>query len=227
MGRILQDLYADPSIASLLGFKGGSCAYFFYNLPRCSVDLDFDLLETEDANIPTLIFETVKKIMAQYGVIKDSRIKRYTIFCLLSYGDADHNIKFEANTRMLLPDIRTHYEIKESLGISMIVSKKDYLFASKLAALTQRKKTAMRDIYDIWFFAKHNWDIDIEALKTLTQKTIQEQFTDSIALIERVKDDQILQGLGELLGEKEKIWVKNHLRKEVVLLLKNYQAVLK
>ena len=34
MGRILRDIYADASIASRLGFKGGTCAYFFYDLPR-------------------------------------------------------------------------------------------------------------------------------------------------------------------------------------------------
>ena len=45
MGYILKDIYADITINSLLGFKGGTCAYFFYNLPRFSVDLDFDLLE--------------------------------------------------------------------------------------------------------------------------------------------------------------------------------------
>jgi len=32
MGRILRDIYADASIASLLGFKGGTCAYFFSSL---------------------------------------------------------------------------------------------------------------------------------------------------------------------------------------------------
>ena len=37
-----------------------------------------------------------------------------------------------------------------------------------------------------------------------------------------------IHGLAELLpGEKEKAWVKTHLRKEVVFLLKNYQSVLK
>lgn len=27
-----------------IAFKGGTCAYFFYNLPRFSFDLDFDML---------------------------------------------------------------------------------------------------------------------------------------------------------------------------------------
>ena len=85
----------------------------------------------------------------------------------------------------------------------------------------------MRDIYDIWFFAKNNWDIDTEVLKIRTNKNVKAYLADCIALIERVKDNQILQGLGELLGEKEKAWAKMHLRKEAAFLLKNYMSVLK
>ncbi len=227
MGRILRDIYSDATIAPLLGFKGGTCAYFFYGLSRFSVDLDFDLLKLEDEQAQKTVFETVGSILKKYGEIKDSRIKRYTIFFLLSYGDADHNIKFEVNIRMLAPDIKTHYELKEYIGISMLAGKKDYLFAGKLAALTARSETAMRDIYDIWYFAKNNWDLNIEILKARTGKNIKDYLADCIATIEQVKDNELLQGLGELINEKEKAWVKKHLRKEVVLLLKNYQAVLK
>jgi len=226
MGRILRDIYADASIASRLGFKGGTCAYFFYNLPRFSVDLDFDLLKADEAD-QKMAFGAVKKILEQHGEIKDSHIKRYTIFFLLSYGDVDHNVKVEINIRMRIPASREHFELKEYLGISMLVGKKPYLFASKLAALTLRNETAMRDIYDIWYFAKSNWDIDTDALKMRTNKSVKEHLADCIAIIEQVKDNQIPQGLGELLNEKEKAWVKNHLRKEAVFFLKNYQSVLK
>jgi hypothetical protein len=85
----------------------------------------------------------------------------------------------------------------------------------------------MRDIYDIWYFAKNNWDIDVEVLKIRTGKNVKEYLTDCIAVIEEVTDNKILQGLGELLNEKEKAWVKTNLRKEAVFLLKNYQSVLK
>ena len=227
MGRILRDIYSDTTIAPLLGFKGGTCAYLFYNLTRFSVDLDFDLLKPEDEPVQKLVFDTVKTILERYGEIKDSRIKRNTIFFLLSYGDADHNIKLEINTRLLAPDIRVHYEMKEYLGISMLVGKKDYLFASKLIALTTRSETAMRDIYDIWFFAKDNWDIDNKIIETRIGKNIKEYLIDCITAIEQVKDSQIMQGLGELISEKDKVWVKSHLRKEVIFLLKNYQSALK
>lgn len=128
---------------------------------------------------------------------------------------------------MHIPGIKDHYELKEHLGISMLVAKKPYLFASKLAAFTLRSETAMRDIYDIWFFAKNNWDIDTEVLKTRTNKRVKEHLASCVALIEQIKDNQILQGLGELLSEKEKAWVKTHLRKEAVFLLKNYMSALK
>ena len=227
MGRILRDIYSDTTISSLIGFKGGTCAYFFYGLSRFSVDLDFDLFTNDEATQQT-VYEKVGVMLKPYGEVKDQYIKRNTIFFLLSYGDTDHNVKIEINVRILMPDAKAHYELKEYLGISMLAGKKDYLFASKLAALTDRRTLAMRDIYDVWFFAKNNWDINVEVLKARTGKTIKEHIADCIPVIETVKDNEILRGLAELLpDEKAKAWVKNHLREETIFLLKNYQSVLK
>ena len=227
MGQILRDIYSDISISSLIGFKGGTCAYFFNGLTRFSVDLDFDLFSVDEAT-QKLVYEKIQGILKKYGEIKNDHIKFNTIFFLLSYGKTDHNVKVEVNVRILAPNIKEHYELKEYLGISMLVGKKDYLFASKLAALTTRKEIVMRDIYDIWFFGTNRWDINAEVLKARTGKTIKEYMADCIPVIEAVKDNEILQGLAELLlSEKEKVWVKDHLRKEAVFLLKNYISVLK
>jgi len=227
MGQILRDIYSDTSISSLIGFKGGTCAYFFYGLTRFSVDLDFDLFSSDETT-QKLVYEKIGGKLRKYGEVKDNYIKRNTIFFLLSYGDADHNVKVEVSVRIILPDIKEHYEVKEYLGISMLAGKKDYLFASKLAALTDRRLLAMRDIYDIWFFAKNNWDINAEVVKIRTGKTVKKHLADCIPVIEAIKDNEILRGLAELLpGEKEKAWVKTHLRKEVVFLLKNYISVIK
>ena len=64
------------------------------------------------------------------------------------------------------------FQLKEYLGISMLVANKDYLFASKLLALTSRKEVAMRDIYDIHYFSKNNWGVDDEVIKEKTGKKI-------------------------------------------------------
>lgn len=229
MGQILRDIYSDTVIASFLGFKGGTCAYFFYDLPRFSVDLDFDLLfaKNEVENTKKLVFETIGNTLLRYGVIKDSYIKFNTIFFLLSYGDVDHNIKIEINTRAGIVRSEDCYSVQEYLGIAMLVAKKPYMFSSKLVALTTRTNFAMRDVYDVWFFLKNHFDVEEEYIKEKTNKDLKLYLTDCITHIENIKDNQILNGLGELLDEKQKIWVKINLRKEVVFLLKNYQSVLK
>ena len=223
MGNILRDLYANSSIAPILGLKGGTCAYFFYGLPRFSVDLDFDLFKNDDSQ--EMIFKALPDILSAYGKIKDARVKRFTVFFLLSYGDSDHNIKVEINTRIQISHINDMYELREHLGISMMAAKKEYLFAGKLAALASRKRVAMRDIYDVWYFAKNNWDIDADALCAITGKSIKEHLKDCIAVIEQVKDNEILHGLGEPLDEKQKAWVKRNLRSEACFMLKNYLSV--
>ena len=226
MGQILKDIYTDTSIAPFLGFKGGTCAYFFYGLPRFSVDLDFDLLKDIDEENKKNIFEKIVKIICKYGKVKNSQIKQFTIFALLSYGDDDHNIKIEISTRDLIPNLKDFYILKEYLGISMLVAKREYLFAGKLSALILRSDMAMRDVYDIYFFGKNNWDFDKKTVELLTKKDFSEYILSSISLVELIKESQLLSGLGELVDEKEKKWIKQNLKKEVLFILKNYQKVI-
>ncbi|OGI76570.1 hypothetical protein A3C57_03190 [Candidatus Nomurabacteria bacterium RIFCSPHIGHO2_02_FULL_33_12] len=226
MGRILEDIYSDTFLSTILGFKGGTCAFIFYNLSRFSVDLDFDLF-TQDEEIYKQVLEKIKIIAEKYGEVKDSAIKRYTIFTLLSYGKGEHTIKIEINTRSGASNIRDFYELREHLGIPMMIQKKDYMFAKKLSALVSRTDIAMRDVYDIWYFANNNWDIDSDIIETVTGKNAIEYLGDCTRLIEGIKDNEILQGLAELLyTEKDKMWAKTNLRKEVIFLLKNYQLAL-
>ena len=220
MTRILKDIYGDIEISSLVGFKGGTCAYFFYNLPRFSVDLDFDLIEASENN-KQLVFSKIKDILKEFGTIKEERIKRWTIFFLLSYGDEDHNIKIEVSTRAN----NNEYELKEYLGIRMLVAKKETLFANKLAALTGRANIAMRDVYDIYYFAKNSWDINKKILEFWTGKNTKDQLKESIIAVEKINNKNILQGLGEVLSDKEKEWAKENLKQEVLFLLKNYLSV--
>lgn len=72
--QILKDIYSDIELANCLGFKGGSALMFFYELPRFSIDLDFNLISEGKEKI---VYEKVRKILLKYGTIYDEAQKFY------------------------------------------------------------------------------------------------------------------------------------------------------
>jgi len=214
--RILKDIYTEPTLGPILGFKGGTACYLFYGLNRFSVDLDFDLLDLKKEDY---VFEVVKKILENYGTLKEVFKKRYNLFYLLSYKEkieGAQNIRVEINRR----DFGSNYEIKSYLGISMKVMKKEDMFAHKLVALYERKARTNRDLYDVWFFLQNNWPINVEIVEKRTKMKFQEFLKRCLSLIEKINERHILAGMGELLDEKTKNWAKKNLKKELLFLLK-------
>ncbi|MBU4370000.1 nucleotidyl transferase AbiEii/AbiGii toxin family protein [Patescibacteria group bacterium] len=213
--QVLKDIYSDSQLATLLGFKGGTAAYLFYKLPRFSVDLDFNLLDPEKKNF---VFEKIKNILKKYGKIKEAREKRFTLFFLLSYKEELRNLKIEISKKIFL----NHYKIKNYLGISMLVIEKQDMFAHKLVALLERKQIANRDIFDIWWFAKNNWDINKKIVESRTKKKFKNYLKQCIKAVGRIDNKYILQGLGDIIDERQKIWVKENLKKDTLFLLNFY-----
>lgn len=215
MTRILKDIYSDVSIASLLGFKGGTAAYLFYDLPRFSVDLDFDLLDNSEKN-RDLVFEKIKGIISRYGEIKDEQKKFATIFFALSYELGNHQIKIEINTRKT----GASYEMRNYFGIPVLVAQKESMLSAKLIALLNRKDFAARDLFDAYFFLKNDWDTDEKVLAAYDVLPEKEFIKKCIAFIEKVPDNKLLKGLGELIDEKQKDFVRKKIKREVIFLLR-------
>lgn len=213
--KILKDIYTDSSIGSLLGFKGGTAAYLFYNLDRFSVDLDFDLL---DKIKEEYVFSRVEQIVKNYGQIKEARKKRFNLFFLLSYEEKAQNIKVEISRR----SFGSQYELKTYLGISMLVIKKQDMFANKLMAMYERFGKTNRDIYDVWFFLRENWPINKEIVEKRSEMSFRALLEKCISSLKSVENRHILGGMGELLNEKQKIWAKNHLKQDTIFLLRLY-----
>lgn len=211
--RILKDIYTDNTLGPILGFKGGTAALLFYELNRFSVDLDFDLLDSEQEDY---VFERVEKIANQYGKIKDQRKKHFTLFYELSYSEADHNIKIEINRR----NFGSKYEVMNYFGISMKVMVKEDMFANKLAALYERMERANRDIFDVWFFLQNSWPINKALVEKRFGMTFKELIIKCIEKLEKISDRAILSGMGEILDAKQKVWVKAKLKTETLFLLK-------
>lgn len=217
--QILKDICTETAISPFLGFKGGTAVYLFYGLDRFSVDLDFDLLDTTKENI---VFKHVEKILAAYGTIKDSRKKKNSLFFLLSYEAEAHNIKVEINLR----SFGSRFEIKSYLGIPIQVMVKEDMAAHKLVAMLERMGKTNRDIYDVWFFLKNRWPIHWEIVKQRTKISPKEFLPKCILALEQLSNRNILSGIGELLNEKQKGWVKANLKADTVFLLKALETSL-
>lgn len=212
---LLKDIYGDIAIAPSLGFKGGTAAYLFYNLPRFSVDLDFNLLNNTDE---IKIKEKIENIAERYGAIQESKIKRFTIFVLLSYEKGERKIKIEIFKR----NTGDKYMMRNYLGIPMLVMAEEDMAANKLFALLDRKEIANRDIFDIWYFLKNGWSINEEIIKSRTGLNLKEYIRICIEKIEKVNSKKILEGLGDLLLEKQKDWARVNLKKDVLFWLNFY-----
>ena len=214
--HILKDIYTDAQLGPILGFKGGTAAYLFYGLSRFSVDLDFDLLDPDKED---LVFKKMKNILQEYGKLLEARKKRYSIFYLLAYHNKiqnAYNIKVEINRR----DFGSKYEVKSYLGIPMKVMVREDIVANKLVAMFERIGKTNRDIYDVWFFLKNNWPINEKIIEKRTDMSLQQFLPLCINMLEAKSNRGILSGIGELLDEKQKRWVKENLRSETIFLLR-------
>lgn len=211
--QILKAIYTDTTLGPVLGFKGGTAAHFFYELGRFSVDLDFDLLDETKENH---VFEKLGEIWKDFGTIKEKHKKRHTLFFIVSYADRSTNVKVEINRRVF----GSRYELKNYLGISMLVMVREDMFAHKLVALLERGEVANRDIFDVWFFLKNNWPINKGIVEKRTKTSFQKHLKKCIDFIDSLSNRNILAGMGELLNAKQKAWAKAHLRNDVLFLLK-------
>jgi len=211
--QILKDIYSDTSIAHCLGFKGGTAAMLFYDLPRKSVDLDFDSLDEAKEND---VFNKINKIAGEYGKITSSYMQNSTLKNVISYNSKAQNIKIEVNRRQF----GSKYELKTFLGVSMQVMVREDMFAHKLMAMYERIGKTSRDIFDVWYFAKNDWPINKEIIESRSQMEYSKLLEKCIEKLENMDNKHILDGLGELLNESQKDSVRAKLRNDAIFFLK-------
>lgn len=211
--QILKDIYSDTSIAPYLGFKGGTAALLFYGLDRDSVDLDFDMLsEGKEGDI----FKKIQKIAAKYGKIVDSANKKFNLLNVISYAPKAPNIKIEINKRQF----DSKYEVKNLLGIPMLVMTQEDMCAHKLMAMDERIGKTSRDIYDVWFFLDHLWSINKDIVEQRSGKPFSEAMKNMVEKLEKMDNKHVLDGLGGFLTESQKDWARAKLKSETIFSLK-------
>lgn len=209
--RLLSLIFTNRKLSNSLAFKGGTCLYMFYNLDRFSTDLDFNLVD--DNFLP----ENMNEVLTDY-IIQDYFEKYNTWFWLLSYEKTQMKIKIEISKRNF-PD---NYEVKELLGIPLKVMTADCMFAHKLCAITDRKKLQNRDLYDTYFMLKKSFEINENIVQLRTGKSLKDYLILLVNFIKlNLKEKHSLDGLGEVLDEKQKIWVRENLKQLLLLELQN------
>lgn len=214
--QILKDIYSDIELANCLGFKGGTALMLLYELPRFSVDLDFNLIIKEKEEV---VYEKVRKILLKYGTIYDEARKFYGPVIILDYGIGERKLKVEISNRLF----ENRYEIKNFLGINMNVMVLPDMFAHKLCALLDRNSIAGRDIFDCWFFMKNHSPLNKEIVESRMNVSLAEYVQRCIDRLEQVDDKHLLHGTGELMDDEMKKFVRTKLMLEAIGLLKFYK----
>ena len=217
MLQILKDIFSDADLADCLGFKGGTALMFFYDLPRFSVDLDFNLLDLAKEE---LVYQKVRKILLTYGKIHDEAKKFFGPVFVLDYGQNERKLKVEISNRQY----DNHYEIKNLLGIEMRVLVKPDMFAHKLCALLDRTEITGRDIFDCWFFLNTHTPVNAAIVESRMGMPLQDYLQRCIDSVEQVSDKTIMNGLGELTDGETKKFAKTKLKEETVSLLTFFKA---
>jgi len=207
MFRTLREIYDDAFLASILVFKGGTCAAMRGLLDRFSVDLDFDFIG------PEIDMQKVRKkledIFEVLGLtIKDQSKKVPQYFLKYPSAKQDHNtLKVDITT------IITHTNTYESIvlrDIDRIVRCHtiESMFANKLVALLDRYEKhhsiAARDIYDIHHFFMQGYRYSENIITERRETDIQTFLREIISFIQKNVTASIIdQDLNTLLEPKQ------------------------
>ncbi|MDA3912427.1 MAG: nucleotidyl transferase AbiEii/AbiGii toxin family protein [Bacteroidales bacterium] len=214
--QLLKAIYSDAELSKNLGFKGGTALMFFYDLPRFSVDLDFNLL---DITKSVSVYNKLRQLCHKHGKIHDEAKKFYGDILVLDYGQHERKLKIEVSHRQF----EDKYEIKNLLGIHVKVMTKSDMFSHKLCALTDRASITNRDIFDIWFLMSQQTPINEKIIQNRMNQNLTEYLDTCIQTIEKMPNRHLLDGLGELVNPELKTFVRNKLRQEVISLFKFYK----
>lgn len=215
--RLLSDIFKHPVLSSQLGFKGGTCLYFLHNLPRFSINLDFNLLEEKEFDS-----EAMNNIAEDLLNIQDHYNKHFTWFWKGNYSEEGWAVKIEISKRQFDED---EYEMLNLFGLPIHCLTASCMLSHKLCAITGRKNLANRDLFDCHFLLKKGVRIRESIVKAHTGLGVKEYVAKLVDYIpDHISSRGVLDGLGELLEPELKEWVKKELVEELLFYLRGYTS---
>lgn len=155
----------------------------------------------------------------KYGNIHDEAQKFYGLILVLDYGFSERKLKVEIFNRAF----GDSYEVKSLLGIPVRVMVAADMFAHKLCAVLDRNTLTNRDAFDCWFFLSKQTPVNKSIIENRMQMLYADYLQQCIDKLEDTKGKSMLQGLGELMDQDLKTFVRTKLRSETISLLKFYK----
>lgn len=113
--------------------------------------------------------------------------------------------------------------IKNLLGINMKLLVQADMFAHKLCALLDRNVLTNRDVFDCWFFMQKQTPVNKNIVESRMGMSYSGYLQKCIDTLESMSDKGLLQGLGELMDNDLKNFVRTKLRTETIGLLRFYK----
>ena len=208
MYNILKEIFELP-FSNNIAFKWWTACYFIYWLDRFSTDLDFDIIS--DSKFWENFDKQIMNILKKYWNLK--KWKKL----ILSYWYDDINIKIDLSRKTWK---NNKYELVNFFWTDINIQTKDTIFANKLVALTDRKRLANRDIYDVYYFFTNNFSINENLIYERTWKELKEYLKKLLVFLKKLpKNYKILEWLWEVVDEKQKSFIKNKLIHELIWIL--------
>lgn len=223
--RILESIADDQYLASILYFKGGTCASLLGWLDRFSVDLDFDLDDkNQDLAQVRMALET---IFSKLGLdIKDKSKVGIQYFLRYKPVNSDRNI---LKIDITFPIIKSsQYAPQRLLELDRVLTcqTKETMFAHKLVAVLDRfEKTgaiAGRDIYDIHYFFMNGFKYDPVVIEERRGVSAKDYLVALLDFIDKKVTDKVLsEDLNSLLPFDHFTRIRKVLKRETVTLIRD------
>lgn len=215
--EILRRLSESP-LKRILCFKGGTALHLVFSMDRYSEDLDFSLTTPDD---PKEILSSALQVL-KGEEITDKAVKRKTVLIEIrqSFLPQNFRVKLEINTDDIVPgELKVLYSEYVPASFTLQIMRTDYLIAQKIRAFLERGKG--RDFYDLWFILKTKLKIDGDLLSQLTQIPRK----DLPAVLEerssKFIEKQLVADLNPFVRVPLRGWIREGLKEDVLLLLKN------
>ncbi len=231
--RLLMALADDPTLMSVLRFKGGTCAAMAGWLDRFSVDLDFDYVgAVEPAVVEALRQQVITIAHAQGLAVKDYSQRGLQWFFKYEAALGTRNtLKVEAQfpppatnqyAPLYLPDIDR----------TLLCQTKETMFSNKLVAVLDRwerhASIAARDLFDIYQFFLQGFSYDTSIIEERRGANTVDYFKQLIAFIDKhVTPTVIAEDLNPLLTDAVFQTLRPILKTQILFFLRAEVAKLK